>query len=43
MKNNTSATIARANSTGWMIAPPAMAMMSRITPIMSSNLNPFRR
>src|SRR3954451_8668948 len=30
MKNSTSATIASANRTGWMIAPPAMAMISRM-------------
>src|SRR3954451_21783789 len=32
MKNRMIATIASANRIGWMIAPPAMAMMSRMIP-----------
>src|SRR3954462_8859726 len=32
MKNRMMATIASANRIGWMIAPPAMAMMSRMIP-----------
>src|SRR3954451_4714555 len=32
MKNSTSATMPSANSTGWTMAPPAMAMISRMIP-----------
>src|SRR5262249_34665182 len=38
VKKISSATIARAKRTGWMIAPPAMAITSRTTPAMSHNI-----
>ena len=39
MKKISSATIASANSTGWTMTPPAMAMINRTTPAMSHNMS----